>query len=88
MLPYIKDYVKTYIGHSITTTQWKDHLYSFFANQEDKIKALDGIDWNVSVPSIIQKVHQYIHRAGMVLWRRGHVTGQVGVRLDACQCCI
>jgi leukotriene-A4 hydrolase len=88
MLPYIKDYVKTYIGHSITTTQWKDHLYSFFANQEDKIKALDGINWNVSVPGIIQKVHQYIHRAGMVLWRRGHVTGQVGVRLDACQCCI
>ena len=49
MRPYIKDYVKTYIGHSITTTQWKDHLYSFFASQEDKIKALDSIDWNVSV---------------------------------------
>jgi leukotriene-A4 hydrolase len=47
-LPYIKEYVKTYMGHSITTTQWKDHLYSFFANQEDKIKALDSIDWNVS----------------------------------------
>ena len=49
MRPYIKDYVKTYMGHSITTTQWKDHLYSFFASQEDKIKALDSIDWNVSV---------------------------------------
>ncbi|KAN0082888.1 hypothetical protein V8E55_008683 [Tylopilus felleus] len=46
ILPYIKDYVKTFMGHSITTTQWKDHLYSFFADQEDKIKALDSIDWN------------------------------------------
>ncbi|KAI9567862.1 hypothetical protein HD554DRAFT_2205270 [Boletus coccyginus] len=46
ILPYIKDYVKTYMGHSITTTQWKDHLYSFFAGQEDKIKALSSIDWD------------------------------------------
>ncbi|KAN0082871.1 hypothetical protein V8E55_008666 [Tylopilus felleus] len=46
ILPYIKDYVKTFMGHSITTTQWKDHLYSFSADQEDKIKALDSIDWN------------------------------------------
>ena len=86
MLPYIKDYVKTYIGHSITTTQWKDHLYSFFADQKDKIKALDGIDWDVSVSGITQKEHQYIHRAGMVVWGRRHVTSQAGVRLDACQC--
>ena len=49
MRPYTKDYVKTYMGHNITTTQWKDHLYSFFASQEDKIKAPDSIDWNVSV---------------------------------------
>ncbi|KAG6370601.1 hypothetical protein JVT61DRAFT_11220 [Boletus reticuloceps] len=46
ILPYVKDYVKTYMGHSITTAQCKDHLYSFFANQEDKIKNLDSIDWN------------------------------------------
>lgn len=48
-LPYIKEYVETYMGHSITTTQWRDHLYSFFADREDKIKALDSIDWEVSV---------------------------------------
>ena len=45
ILPYIKDYVKTYIGHSINytvSTQWKDHLYSF-ANQEDKIEACQGL---------------------------------------------
>lgn len=52
IIPYIKDYVKTYMGHSITTTQWKDHLYSFFAGQEDKIKALDSIDWEVSVVGV------------------------------------
>ena len=48
MLPYIRDYVKTYVGHSITTTQWKDRLRSFFANREDKIEALNTIDWEVS----------------------------------------
>ena len=52
MRPYIKDYVKAYMGHSITTTQWKDHLYGFFVKQEDKIKALDNIDWNVSASDI------------------------------------
>ncbi|KAF8557163.1 hypothetical protein OG21DRAFT_1482437 [Imleria badia] len=31
------------MGHSITTTQWKDHSYSF-ADREDKIKALNTID--------------------------------------------
>ncbi|KAF8132825.1 peptidase family M1-domain-containing protein [Boletus edulis] len=46
ILPYVKEYVKTYMGHSITTAQCKDHLYSFFANQADKIKDLDRIDWN------------------------------------------
>ncbi|KAH0826355.1 hypothetical protein J3R83DRAFT_5315 [Lanmaoa asiatica] len=46
IIPYIKNYVETYMGHSITTTQWKDHLYSFFGDQEDKIRALDSIDWD------------------------------------------
>ncbi|KAF8839796.1 zincin [Paxillus ammoniavirescens] len=45
-LPYVREYVKTYMGHSITTAQWKDHLYSYFSNQKDKIKALDGVDWD------------------------------------------
>ena len=76
MRPYIKDYVKTYMGHSITTTQWKDHLYAFFAKQEDKIKALDSIDWNVSA-SDITKDTKYMNLAGMVLWRGGNVTRQV-----------
>lgn len=68
ILPYIKDYVRTYMGHSITTTQWKDHLYSFFANREDKVRALDTIDWEVSISSIIRAVHRFIlHRHGFTV---------------------
>ncbi|KAH6904902.1 leukotriene-A4 hydrolase [Coprinopsis sp. MPI-PUGE-AT-0042] len=46
--PYIRDYVDTFIGKSITTQQWKDHLYSYFKSHggDEKIKALDSIDWN------------------------------------------
>ena len=51
-LPYIRDYVETFSGKSIDTQQWKDHLYRYFQKHggEDKIKALDSIDWNVGVP--------------------------------------
>ncbi|KAJ7269987.1 hypothetical protein B0H12DRAFT_1200389 [Mycena haematopus] len=47
-LPYVKDYVKTFIGTSITTEQWKTHLYEFFSRNggPEKIKLLDGVDWN------------------------------------------
>ncbi|KIP01983.1 hypothetical protein PHLGIDRAFT_112533 [Phlebiopsis gigantea 11061_1 CR5-6] len=46
-LPYINDYVSTFMGKSITTEQWKDHLYAFYQRTNpEKIKALDTIDWN------------------------------------------
>jgi len=50
-LPYIRDYVGTFSGKSIATQQWKDHLYEYFQRHggEEKIKALDSIDWNVGV---------------------------------------
>ncbi len=32
-LPYMKDYVKTFNGYSITTEQWRQHLFHFFGNQ-------------------------------------------------------
>ena len=89
MLPYIKEYVKTFMGHSITTFQWKEHLYSFFADQVDKIKALDTINWDASVACVVQRcTSTYIDHAGMVLWGRNHVTNRVGVRLDARFCCV
>jgi len=47
-LPYIRDYVETFSGKSITTQQWKDHLYAYFQRQggEEKVKALDSINWD------------------------------------------
>lgn len=52
-LPYVRDYVTTYIGKSITTDQWKAHLYAYFETHggSDKVKALDSIDWAVGVVS-------------------------------------
>ncbi|KZT09024.1 metalloprotease [Laetiporus sulphureus 93-53] len=47
-LPYVRDYVSTFMGKSITTTQWKDHLYAYYKvhGGEEKVKALDSIDWD------------------------------------------
>ena len=49
-LPYVRDYVSTYMGKSITTTQWKDHLYAYWTKHggEEKVKILDSVDWDVS----------------------------------------
>ncbi|KAF9526415.1 leukotriene-A4 hydrolase [Crepidotus variabilis] len=46
-LPYVKDYVKTFLGQSITTAQWKDHLYSYWSQHggPEKVAALDTVDW-------------------------------------------
>ncbi|KAJ6469011.1 peptidase family M1-domain-containing protein [Mycena vitilis] len=46
-LPYVKDYVNTFIGTSITTEQWKTHLYEYYTKNggPEKIKLLDSIDW-------------------------------------------
>ncbi|TEB26297.1 leukotriene-A4 hydrolase [Coprinellus micaceus] len=47
-LPYIRDYVETFSGKSITTWQWKDHLYQYFEKHggPEKVKSLDSIDWD------------------------------------------
>ncbi|KAG6878671.1 hypothetical protein C0992_007685 [Termitomyces sp. T32_za158] len=47
-LPYVKDYVNTFIGKSITTEQWKEHLYGYWEKNggAEKIKILDSIDWD------------------------------------------
>lgn len=49
-LPYVRDYVTTYTGKSITTEEWKAHLYGYFEKHggPEKIQALDSLDWNVS----------------------------------------
>ncbi|KAF8899673.1 peptidase family M1-domain-containing protein [Mucidula mucida] len=47
-LPYIKDYVSTFMGKSIITDQWKDHLYGYYEKHggAEMIKKLDSIDWD------------------------------------------
>lgn len=48
MRPYIKAYVKEFSGKSITTDDWKNHLYSYFKAQkggDEYVKKLDSIDW-------------------------------------------
>ncbi|KAF7978977.1 hypothetical protein HWV62_44229 [Athelia sp. TMB] len=47
-LPYVREYVTIYTGKSITTDEWKAHLYRYFEKSggSEKIKALDSIDWN------------------------------------------
>ncbi|KAF8633192.1 hypothetical protein AX15_001489 [Amanita polypyramis BW_CC] len=47
-LPYVKDYVNTFMGKSITTDQWRTHLYNYFreSGDDEKVKALDRVDWN------------------------------------------
>ena len=49
-LPYIYDYVSTFMGKSITTEDWKAHLYAYWEKHggEEKIKALNSVKWDVS----------------------------------------
>jgi hypothetical protein len=43
--------VNTFSGKSITTQQWKDHLYAYWKKNggNEKIQALDSIKWDVSI---------------------------------------
>ena len=49
-LPYIRDYVATFQGKSITTWDWKAHLYAYFEKHggREKLDALNSVDWDVS----------------------------------------
>lgn len=50
-LPYVRDYVSTFQGKSITTWDWKAHLYTYFEKHggPEKIDALNNVDWDVSL---------------------------------------
>ncbi|KAH9891199.1 peptidase family M1-domain-containing protein [Cubamyces lactineus] len=47
-LPYVYDYVSTFMGKSITTEDWKAHLYAYWEKHggEEKIKALNSVKWD------------------------------------------
>lgn len=57
-LPYARDYVQTFIGKSISTQDWKDHLYAYFQKNggEEKVKLLDNVDWNVYQPILLTRM--------------------------------
>ncbi|PVF96254.1 hypothetical protein CPB86DRAFT_762462 [Serendipita vermifera] len=47
-LKYAQDYVKTFVGKSIGTAEWKAHLYQYFTNNggPEKVAILDSVDWD------------------------------------------
>jgi leukotriene-A4 hydrolase len=45
----MKDYVKTFTNTSITTQQWRDHLFDYFGRQPngaDYLKKLEQVNWD------------------------------------------
>ena len=48
-LPYVRDYVSSFQGKSITTWDWKAHLFTYFERHggPEKTHALNGVDWDV-----------------------------------------
>jgi hypothetical protein len=68
-LPYAKNYVDTFMGKSITTQEWKDHLYAYFQAQSGT-EALDKVDWDVSVLNLHNDII-WLHVKfflGLALW--------------------
>ena len=79
-LPYVRDYVESFMGKSINTEIWKDHLYSYWKkHDESKIKALDSVDWNVSIISFVVSKFINIVSKGMVLWGGHYFTSRNGI---------
>lgn len=62
-LPYIKDYVKTFMRKSITTEQWVSHLYSYFEKHggAEKIELLNKVNWDVSTFSMTSIIAIYFY---------------------------
>jgi leukotriene-A4 hydrolase len=47
-LPYLRDYIQTMANKSITTQQWRGHLFSYFAKHDPEVvKKLEKVDWDV-----------------------------------------
>ncbi|ORY35363.1 peptidase family M1-domain-containing protein [Naematelia encephala] len=47
-VPYMKDYDRTFSGTSITTDQWRAHLFHYFGSQPDGkeyLRKLGKVDW-------------------------------------------
>lgn len=44
-LPFIKSHFKTFYDRSLTTEEWKQHLFDFYAGNEEITKKLKAVDW-------------------------------------------
>lgn len=70
-LPYAKDYVKTFMGKSITTEMWKEHLFDYYTRfgGDDELEALKSIDWDASIWVILLHITQLmIVNVGLAFW--------------------
>ena len=71
-LPYVRDYATTYTGKSITTDEWRAHLYGYFEKHggSENIKALDSINWNVRNGYLLGTTCSHSGwKTGLAAWR-------------------
>lgn len=48
-IPYMKDYDRTFTGTSITTDQWRNHMFHYFGSLpegDELVKQLSKLDWD------------------------------------------
>ncbi|KDN39017.1 hypothetical protein K437DRAFT_228230 [Tilletiaria anomala UBC 951] len=45
-MPYVKAYFATFFDRSVTTEEWRAHLYAFYAGSPEITKKLDNIQWD------------------------------------------
>jgi leukotriene-A4 hydrolase len=48
-VPYMQDYDRTFTGTSITTDQWRNHMFHYFGslpNSKELVKKLGQLDWD------------------------------------------
>jgi len=48
-VPYMQDYDRTFTGTSITTDQWRNHMFHYFGSLPDSkelVKKLGQLDWD------------------------------------------
>ncbi|CDU23791.1 related to leukotriene-A4 hydrolase [Sporisorium scitamineum] len=45
-LPYAKSYFHAFYNRSVTTQEWREHLFKFFEGNADATDALNKVDWD------------------------------------------
>ncbi|XP_023696274.1 leukotriene A-4 hydrolase [Paramormyrops kingsleyae] len=68
---FIKSYIQLFAYSSISTDEWKDHLYTYF---KDKVEILNKVDWN-----------GWMHTPGMPPVKNRYDTTLADVCITLCQ---